>query len=423
MLFGLGPAVQVMGAPLASLLGARGATAGRHTRWSRTALLVAEVALSFMLLAGAGLLVRSMVRLQRIDLGFKADDVTLFTLALPVARYPQNADVVRGYDAIADQLRAEAGVQSVARISGLPLGPSENVQTFSRPDRPALAAGAAPIALYRVVDATYFQTMGIPIVSGRAFEAGDRDGAPPVVIISRLLADRFWPGENPVGRRVSVTNSRVALEKTIVGVAADVRSQRLAESPQPEMYVPHAQTGTRAMTLVLRSALPAGQVLSASRDVIRRFDAKLPLIRPGSESALVAREMARPEFYLVLLGLFAGVAIALAAVGIYGVVAYTVAQRTREIGVRLALGADPSEVVRLIMWDGLRPAAAGLVIGAMGALAAGRAIASFLYQIQPRDPWTLASVVTAVIGVVLVACFIPSRRAARIPPAIALRME
>ncbi len=423
VLFGLGPAVQVIGVPLGSLLGARGETAGRHTRWSRTSLLVAEVALSFMLLVGAGLLVRSMMRLQQIDPGFRADGLTIFTLALPGARYPQTADVVRGFDQIAERLAVAPGVQSVARISGLPLGPSENVQDFTRVDRPAPAPGTAPSALYRVVDAPYFQTMGIPILSGRAFSPSDRAGNPPVLIISRLMADRFWPGENPIGRRVLLSTAITALPWTIVGVAADVRSSSLSAPPQPEMYVPHAQTGTRAMTVVLRSALPAAEVLSASREAVRRFDQKLPLIRPGSESALVAREMARPQFYLVLLALFAGVAVALAAVGIYGVVAYTVAQRTREIGVRLALGAEPSEVVRLIMWDGLRPAALGLVIGAAGAIGAGRVIARFLYQVQPRDPLTMALVVATVIGVVLVACFIPSRRAARIPPAVALRME
>jgi putative ABC transport system permease protein len=260
-------------------------------------------------------------------------------------------------------------------------------------------------------------------VSGRPFTADDRDGNPPVLIISRLLADRFWPGENPIGRRVAVTNNSASQTKTIVGVAADVRSSSLSAPPQPEMYVPHAQAGTRAMTFVLRSPLPAGEVLSASREAVHNFDAKLPLIRAGSESALVARQMARPQFFLVLLALFAGVAVALAAVGIYGVVAYTVTQRTREIGVRLALGADPAKVVRLIMWDGLRPAAAGLAIGFVGANAAGRVIARFLYQVQPRDPLTMALVVATLMCVVLLACFIPSRRAAQIPPAVALRQE
>jgi putative ABC transport system permease protein len=423
VLFGLGPAVQVIGAPLGSLLGSRGETAGRHTKWSRTTLLVAEVALSFMLLVGAGLLVRSMVRLQRIDLGFRPDGLTIFTIALPTARYPQSADVVRGFDQLSERLAAQPGIQSVARISGLPLGTSENVLNFSRVDRPAPAPGTAPTALYRAVDAPYFQTMGIPIASGRAFTADDRDGNPAVLIISRLMAERFWPGENPVGHRVSVSNNNSSQPKTIVGVAGDVRSSSLSEPPQPEMYVPHAQTGARALTFAVRSALPTGEVLSASREVVRRFDAKLPLIRAGSEQALVALQMARPQFYLVLLALFAAVAVALAAVGIYGVVAYTVAQRTREIGVRLALGAAPSEVVRLIMWDGLRPAALGVVVGAAGAIAAGRVIARFLYQVEPQDPLTMALVVATVIAVVLVACFVPSRRAASIPPAVALRME
>ena len=423
LLFGLGPAVQVVGIPLSSLLGGRGEAASHRARWSRTALLVVEVALSFVLLVGAGLLVRSMVRLQAIAPGFQADGVSIFTIALPSARYPQTMDVTRGYSQLDERLRAEPGVQSVGRIAGLPLGPGENVLTFRRSDRPAPPPGAAQIVLYRVVDPSYFATMAIPIVGGRPFEPNDRSGTPPVAIVSRLLAERYWPGETAVGQRVVVNGNAADFTLTIVGIAGDVRSSTLLVPPQPEMYVPHAQTGTRAMTYVVRSSLPAGQVLSSAREAVRGFDSKLPLIRPGTESALVARELARPQFYLVLFALFAGVAVALAGVGIYGVVAYTVAQRTREIGVRLALGADPSTVVRLIVWDGLRPAVVGVAVGAVVALAAGQVIATLLYQIQPRDPLTMVIVVGMLIAIVLVACLIPARRATRVPPAEALRME
>jgi predicted lysophospholipase L1 biosynthesis ABC-type transport system permease subunit len=211
--------------------------------------------------------------------------------------------------------------------------------------------------------------------------------------------------------------------KTIVGIAADVRSSSLSMPPQPEMYVPHDQAGTRAMTFVVRSTQPAAHVLSASRDAIRRVDPKLPLIRPGTEADLVARELARPRFYVLLLGLFACVAVALAAVGVYGVAAYTVAQRTREIGVRMALGAPASDVVRLVLWDGLRPALVGVAIGVAGAIAGGRIIARLLYQVPSRDPITMAAVVVMLLVVVGLACLIPARRATTIPPAAALRLD
>jgi putative ABC transport system permease protein len=419
VLFALGPALHAMATPPTSLIGGRGEASSGRARWSRSGLLVAEVALSLMLLLGAGVLVRSLVRLQAIEPGFDPDGLTIFTVALLPAGYPQPADVVRGFDRITDRLRATPGVQSVAAVNGLPLGPSENVFNFARTDRPAPEPGTAPIALYRVVDPPYFATMGIPIVAGRAFTAADRDGAQPAVIINRRMADRFWPGEDPIGQLIRVSNSEQP--RQIVGVAADVRSQSLTELPNPEMYVPEAQAANRALTLVVRSGLPAGQILTAAREAVRQIDPKLPLIRPGTERALVDAELARPRFNLLLLGLFAGVAIALAAVGIYGVVAYAVAQRRREIGVRIALGASGSEVVRMVLRDGMKPVAAGLVLGTAGALAIGRVMAGLLYQVEPNDPATLAAAAVVLLAVSVFACFVPARRAARIAPADALR--
>ncbi len=425
LVFGLWPAVQALRPSIVSALDARGETGASPARWSRSALLVAETALSFMLLAGAGLFLRSMVQLRAIDPGFQTNDLTIFTLALPSARYPQPSDVVRAYDTLEDDVRQAPGVESVARISGLPLGPSENVFNIARPDQPPAAPGAAQIALYRVVDGPYFQTMRIPLLSGRAFDATDRADTPAVAIVSRTLAARLWPGENPVGRELLVNaNPGGAFSpKTIVGIAADVRSSSLAAAPQPELYAPHAQAGTRAMTLVVRSAQPSGAVLAAARETIKGFDARLPLIRPGTEADLIARQISRPAFYLLLLGLFAGVAVALAAVGVYGVVAYTVARRTREIGVRIALGADRSAVLRLVIWDGLRPALVGIAIGTVSALAGERILTSLLFNVPPHDPLTAATATVALTVVVALACLIPAARATRIPPAEALRLD
>jgi putative ABC transport system permease protein len=419
MLFGLGPSLQLSRMPLAGALGQRGTIEGSSGRWTRSTLLVAEVGLSVVLLLGAGLLLRSLSALQRTEMGFSASGLTIFRLSLPPAMYP-SPQVVAAHDRLDETLGALPGVSRVARISGLPLGPSENVLSFTRPDQPAPPPGQGPIALYRVVDSDYFATLRIPVLAGRAFLPTDREGAPGAVVISRRMADVFWPGEDPVGRPIQIDNGPLA---TIVGVVANVRSQTLAQQAQPEMYVPHAQAAVRNVTYVLESSLAAAQLLPTVRDVVRRFDARLPLIDPGPMSDLVDAELARPRFYLLLLGMFSVLAIVLAAVGVYGVVAYVVSQRTREIGVRMALGARRDQVVTMMLWQGLRPAVAGVALGIVVAVGAGRVIQGLLYEVQPHDPSTFVSVALVVLVVVAGACAIPARRASGIAPVEALRGE
>jgi predicted permease len=416
-LFGVGPAIQLSRVPLSQTLGQRGSFGGGRSRWTRSALLVAEVGLSLVLLLGAGLLLRSLSALQNTDLGFDSRGLTIFTISLPPARYPA-PQVAAAHEQLDEQLRALPDVTEVARISGLPLGPSENVHGFRREDRPPPPPGQGPGALYRVVDAEYLQTMKIPLLEGRRFLPSDREGGALVAIVSRRLADAVWPGESPVGRPVSISTFGSAI---VVGVVANVRSQTLSVQAQPEMYVPHAQAGTRTVTYVVKSTLDSARVLSAARDVVKRFDSRLPLIGPGTMTELVDQQLARPRFYLVLIGLFAVLAVALAAIGIYGVVAYVVGQRTREIGVRMALGASERQVVALMVWQGLRPSAVGIAVGLAVAAAAGRLIQGLLYEIRPYDPVTFVGVSAALLTVVLLACAIPARRASRVPPAEALR--
>jgi putative ABC transport system permease protein len=417
--FGLGPSLQLAGAPLVPALGQRGAIGARRSRWTRSLLLVAEVGLSLVLLLGAGLLLRSLTALQDTELGFDPDNLTVFMVSLPPARYPA-PQVIATHEQLDEQLRAMPGVTRVARISGLPLGVSENVLTFTRPDQPPPPPGQAPVALYRVVDPEYFETMKISLLAGRVFAPTDRQGAPRAVIVSRRMADVFWPGEDPIGRPILISGQDPA---TVVGIVANVRSQAVARQADPEMYVPHAQSGLRSIMYVVQGPADSAQVLSAARQVVRRLDARLPLIFPASMSELVDDQLARPRFYLVLLGLFAVLAVVLAAVGIYGVVAYVVTQRTREIGVRMALGARQREVVTLMLWQGLRPAALGMALGLGVAIAIGRVMQGLLYEVQPHDPLTFAGVSALLIVVVLVACAIPARRASAVPPAEALRME
>jgi putative ABC transport system permease protein len=417
VLFGLGPSLQLSRVPLAQSLGPRGAVGSGRSRWTRSTLLVAEVGLSLVLLLGAGLLLRSLTALQDTELGFDHADVTVFTLSLPPARYPA-AQLVATHDQLDEQFGALPGVTDVARISGLPLGPSENVQSFTRPDQPPPAPGRDPVALYRVADPEYFHALRIPLLAGRVFEPGDREGAPRAVVISRRMADVFWPGEDPIGRPIRIGDQEPA---TVVGVVANVRSQAVARQADPEMYVPIAQTNLRTVTYALKSSVDAAQLVPAARDVVRRLDPRLPLISPGSMTALVDEQLARPRFYLVLLSLFAILAVVLAAVGVYGVVAYVVTQRTREIGLRMALGARPRQVIGLMLWQGLRPAALGMALGLSVVVAGGGVMQGLLYEVQPHDPMTLVGVSLLVLAVVVIACGIPARRASAVAPAEALR--
>ena len=409
LLFGLGPALQILRTPLVSLLNVRSETGSRRTRWSRSALLV-----------GAGLLLRSMYRLQAIEPGFKSGNITIFTIGLPGARYAKPPDVVRAFNQLDERLSAIPGVEIVGRINGIPLGPGENVLSFTRTDRPDPGPGQVPNALYRTVDDDYFRTAGIPLVAGRFFDSRDSADGQPTVIISREMAAEFWRGEDPVGKTISLERGSV---RTIVGVVAGVRSSNIQQPPQPEMYVPHVQTPSRTATYLVRSPQPEGQVLSAAREVVRAMDPRLPVIQPGTFKALEDAALARPRFYLLLLALFAVLAVALAAIGIYGVVAYVVSQRTREIGVRIALGARTSSVIGLVIWQGLRPAFLGVILGIIGAIQFRQLISGLLYEIEPLDPATIALVIVMLSAIVLLACLIPARRAARIPPASALRSE
>jgi putative ABC transport system permease protein len=417
VLFGLGPSVQLSRVSLSQALGHRGGVGASRSRWMRSALLVAEVGLSVVLLLGAGLLLRSLSALQDTRMGFDPDGVTVFTVALPAARYPA-PQVVASHEHVDEQLRALPGVTHVARISGLPLGPSENVQSVVRADRPAPPPGQSPVALFRVVDPEYFETMKIPLAGGRFFQPTDRAGGQLVAIVSRTMANEMWPGEDPLGRPLRISSFGTAI---VVGIVPDVRSQTLAAAAQPELYVPHAQTTARTITYVVRSTLPAAQMLPAAREVVRRVDSRLPLIFPGSMEQLVDQQLARPRFYLVLIGLFAVLAVVLAAIGIYGVVAFVVTQRTKEIGVRMALGASQREVVMLMLWHGLKPAIAGIAAGLAVSFAIGRVIRGLLYEVKPNDPLTFVGVSAVLLTVVLIACAIPARRASGIPPAEALR--
>jgi putative ABC transport system permease protein len=424
-IFGIAPALQLSAAPFAQTLreAGRGGTGGRHK--SRSLILAVEVALSVCLLLGAGLMLRSLVRMNRVEPGFTADGVTQFRIGLPGASY----DPARGVAFIErarTELAALPGVEEVGFAVGLPLSGLHIYGGFERTDRPEPAPGEGPTATYGAFDPGYLPAMRIELLAGRNFAAGDRAGSQPVAIVNRTLADRYFPGEDPIGRQIELKVSVGFAEgtpRTIVGVIEDVHAQSLTIVPEPTMYVPEAQAGARFGHFVVRSTRPPEEIVRAAREVVTRLDAQVPLVRPGAMSELLAADTARHEFYLTLIGLFAAVALTLSAVGMYGVVAFVVEQRTREIGLRMALGARARQIVSLVVWQGLRPTLLGAAAGVVGALAAGRVLAGLLFEVSTADPLTLVGVTAVLLGVVALACTLPARRAARVPPGIALRAE
>jgi len=428
LIFGLAPALRISGEGVAESLrrdsrGGVGDPAGRRTR---ALVLVAEVALSVMLLLAAGLMLRSLARMQAVDLGLTTADVSVFRLSLPGARYDGPDARVAFLDRLEERLAAIPGVESVATGVSIPFGTVSLGGTFLRPELPEPEPGAAPNPGYRTLDPDAFDALGLEVVRGRPFVEADRQGAPPVALINEAAAARYWPGEDPIGKMMDVHISVGYSEtepRTVVGIVRDFRSE-VTRPARPEMYVPTAQAGASFPHVAIRApGRPPGEVLAAAREVLASLDPELPMVQPASLDEMVAEQMAAPRFYLVLLSLFAVMAVALAAVGIYGVVAFMVVQRTREIGMRMALGAGVDAVVRMVVWQGLGPALAGLAIGLAGALALGRLVSGILYEVAPTDAMTWTLTALLLLGVVAGATALPARRATRIPPAEALRAE
>jgi putative ABC transport system permease protein len=414
------------------------ATDGRGGR-IRATLIAGEVALTLMLLVGTGLLVNSFVRLTRVDAGFSTRGLTVVPIDLPASRYPEAYQRRAFADALIARLQATSGIRSAGAVSHLPLGGADNWMQFQIEGRPPAPPGQEPNAPFRVATPGYFQTMGIPLQDGRLFTDADarravplvrwypqqpyppdfdRPQPPPVAVISMAAARQFWPGEDPVGKRIRVLFSPTI---TIVGVVGDVRHNALDLPAYPHIYLAHNQEPWASLSVVVRAS-DDRRIAGVVRERVRALDAALPItIRTMAD--VRAASIGRPRFFMLLVGLFGAVALALALVGILGVVSYVVAERTREIGVRVALGAQRREILALIVAQGMQPIAAGLVAGTAGALVLTRFIASLLYGIEPTDPLTFVSVV-ALLGITaLLACLFPARRAARMDPVIALRVD
>ncbi|HEX8161829.1 MAG TPA: ABC transporter permease [Pyrinomonadaceae bacterium] len=429
VVFGLAPALQSARVDLNDVLkeGGRGASAGASRSRLRAALVVAEVALSLVLLVGAGLLLKSFSKLTNVDPGFDPQNVTATGVTLAKQKYETDERRLAAFSEILARAEGVPGVESAALIYPLPLGGTTTGNTFVIEGRPEPAPGDKSAANYRAISPDYFRVMRTRLVRGRAFDARDRAGAPQVVIVNETFARRYFPGEDPLGKRISIERGPVddsrQPPREIVGVAADVRHEGLDVEAGAEFYVPYAQAPEASMSLVVREADGAAGATAGVREAIRQVDKDqyVPAVRRMTD--LVAGSVARRRFNALLTGLFAGVALLLASIGIFGVTAYTVAMRTHEIGVRMALGARAADVLRLVLWQGLRLILVGVGVGLAGSLALTRVLAGMLYGVTPTDAPTFAAVSLLLTSVALLACYVPARRATRVDPMIALRYE
>lgn len=420
------PALQLSGIDLArTLKGAGGPGSTRGASHARSILVTTEVALSFILLMGAGLFMRSFVSLTATEPGFRTERVLTAELSLTGGRYGNSATATRFYNLLLDELRRRPGVRSAGATSFLPLRGGDRNASFVI-EEPASGApdGAEPLAWYRIATPGYFETMGIPLLRGRTFTAGDHADAPGVVVVNEALAQLSWPNADPVGKRLSPEWADGAW-LTVTGVVGNVRHNGLAEGAVPELYSPHAQlaAAARTMTVVVGTVDDPARVVSTLRDAVRTVDPDIPLERVSTMDDVLGRSLALPRIHLSTFGTFGALAVLLAAVGLYGVVSTVVSQRAREIGVRMAVGARPMDAMRWALGRAAALALLGIGVGLLGALVLSPALDGRLYGVSPTDPLTFVAVTLILGAVALLASLVPAGRAAAVDPIIALRGE
>jgi putative ABC transport system permease protein len=443
IIFGLAPALQASHLDLNEALkeGGRSVTGSRRTRSLRGALVVTEIALSLVLLVGAGLLINSFWRLTKVSPGFKADNLLTMEIALPDSKYPptESHRAQAFYQQLLERVATLPGVQSVGATSSLPLAPGGWGKMLSIEGRPAPPSmETIPLVQYRQVSTNYFSTLGVSPVKGRLFTEQDDPNSPPVALINEEMARRFFPNEDPIGKRIWMGPPENLLpggalpdgysfpRLTIAGVVNDVKHQGLNQQTGPEVYIPHAQGAgetQRSMFLAVRTTVDPLSLAAAVRNEVTAIDKEQPVADIQTMEQRLAASLAGPRFNMLLLGIFAAVALALAAVGLYGVMAYGVTQRTHEIGIRMALGAQRGNVLRLIVRQGMVMALIGVALGLAASFALTRVMASLLFGVSATDPLVFTAIALLLAAVAFIASYIPARRALKVDPMIALRYE
>ncbi|AKJ03282.1 putative permease [Archangium gephyra] len=426
VLFGLFPALQAARAELGHSLRevGRSSTGVRHR--ARNVLVVSETALAVVLLVAAGLLLKSFMRLQQVDPGFRSDQVLTMDLALPESTYTFGGPATgQFYDTLLERVRALPGVQSAAATFHLPMA-GRNVTTSMRDlSRPEPTPEQRQLAQVRFVTPGFFEVMRVPLKRGRLLTTQDGEQGQRAVLISEEAARRYWPGEDPLGRTIEIGMSfgNGEMGGQVVGVVGNVRHQGMATEPFPEVYIPFGQARANNMSLVVRTAGEPLALASSVRAEVHALDKNLPVAHVRTLENILGDAVAQPRFLMALVATFAGLALVLAAMGLYGVVTFAVSQRTRELGIRMALGADARSVLRLVIGQYLQLTAAGVALGLALAFVASRLLAGLLYSVQAADPWAYAGVTVLLVGVAFVASFLPAYRATRIDPVIALKHD
>ncbi|HEX8290318.1 MAG TPA: ABC transporter permease [Pyrinomonadaceae bacterium] len=425
LVFGLAPALQVSQPDLNGVLkegGRAGGAGGRRQRRLRGLLVVAEVALSLTLLIGAGLMVRSFVELMRVPSGFNAANVLTMKLALPGLKYTKDEQVAGFYAQALESIAAVPGVEAVGATTTLPLGGGDQTTEVLVAGRPAPAAGQRPEVSFRDISPDYFRALGIPLLRGRTFTERDDGGSPGVAVLNETMARRlFGAPEAALGQRLTDADGKN--EREVVGLVGDVRHAGLDAEPKAEMYVPFTQEASNSMTLVVRTASDPASFAPAMRARLLAIDKDEPAYDVRTMERVVAESVSQRRLTMLLFGLFAALALALATIGIYGVMSYTVSQRAHEIGVRVALGAQRRDVLRLVIADGMALTLGGVVLGLAAAFALTRLLASLLYGVKATDPATYAAISLLLATVALLACYLPARRATKMDPLTTLRAE
>jgi putative ABC transport system permease protein len=422
ILFGLAPAWQASRNTIGSVLkeGGRSSTAASG-RWVRSGLLIAEVAMSIVLLVGAALLLRSFARLTGVDPGFRPDHVLAFRVALPNTSHPQDPHRIAFFTRLLEGLEALPDVAAAGMTQSLPMR-GDYILSFTIQGQPAPKPNEGPSANYRVTSPNYFQTLGIPLLRGRTFTGRDGEKSPKVAVVDQKFVDRHFPDRDPIGQAIDIGNGVDGFYE-IVGVVGSIRDASLEANPAPTMYVPYDQDPFSGMWVVARTAGNPTTLVAPVRQTIQGIDRTLPAFAMTPLATVVSDSVAQRRFSMLLIGLFAFIALFLAAVGLYGVVAYTVSQRTQEIGLRMAIGAQRGHVLRLVVGGGMQLAIAGVAIGIACAVALARLVATMLYEVTPFDPVSYAATALVLLAVAAMACYVPARRAMRLDPIVALRQE
>lgn len=422
VIFGLLPALQATKPDIIGWIkeGSGKTSGGVQRRLMRKLLVVSEVALALVLLIGASLLIKSFMRLQQVDPGFRPDNILTMSVTIPAAKYPDSERQRGFFRQVLQQIQAMPGVKSAAGVTRLPLGNPEQVRAFLIEGRPPLASGEQQTASYNAVSPDYFNAMSIPIAKGRAFTERDAENAPLVAVINQTMARRYFPGEEPLGKHLILKKGS---SSEIVGVVGDVKGQGLDAAPKPGIYVPYLQAPSPSMTLVVRSVADPLSLTNSVRGAVRNVDSDQPVDNVSTMEEVVRKSTSQQRLNMLLLTIFAAVAVTLASVGVYSVMAHSVRQRKHELGIRVALGARPGHILSMVVGEGMTLTLIGVGIGLVAAFFLTRLISSLLYDVNAVDPLLYLGATLLLAVVAIVACYVPARRATRIDPMLALRVE